>query len=257
MIHHQQPSETSDTVYYSQLNDQLAFPGPWIGGVSLILGPLLILTGALLRIQFHFFFPQQLAAFATHPALITAAYSLYSLGNVILCFGILYLVAMIGKWNRVWAIWAGVLVVSGLFTRTFHAGIDHMAFQLVRVQNVELATKAVSDSYRAFHVFRYLNGYIMLGWICIAIASYRSRTLNMFSAIALGMMVIVPFGTLKGTEIRAVGILGLCIALVPLGIRVLRQAPPLSRRAKIWVTIFIVVELIFVPLSIIFPALMN
>ncbi|WP_207508234.1 hypothetical protein [Telluribacter humicola] len=252
-----QPSESSDTEYLAPLNEHSAFPGPWIGGVSLILGPLLILTGALLRIQFHFFFPQQLAAFENHPALITAAYSLYSLGNVILCFGILFLVAVIGKWNRVWANWAGVLVLTGLFTRTFHAGIDHMAFQLVNVQNLELATKAVSDSYRAFHVFRYLNGYIMLGWICIAIASYRSRTLSLFKAIALGMMVMVPFGTLKGTEIRAVGILGLCIALVPFGFRVLRQAPPLSRRAKIWVAIFIVVELIFIPLSIIYPALMN
>lgn len=257
MLHYQQPSEPASTEYHSQLNDRLDFPGPWIGGVSLILGPLLILTGALLRIQFHFFFPQQLAAFETHPSLITAAYSLYSLGNVILCFGILFLVAMIGKWNRVWAIWAGVLVLSGLFTRTFHAGIDHMAFQLVRVQNVESATRAVSDSYRAFHVFRYLNGYIMMGWICIAIAAYRSRILNLFNAVALGMMVIVPFGTLKGTEIRAVGILGLCISLIPLGIRVLRQAPPLSRRAKMWVIIFIVVELIFVPLSILYPALMN
>lgn len=31
------------------------FPGRWIGGLSLILGPLLLLTAALLRIQFHFF----------------------------------------------------------------------------------------------------------------------------------------------------------------------------------------------------------
>ena len=46
------------------------FPGRWVGGVSLILGPVLILTGALLRIQFHFFAPQQLAAFEAHPNLL-------------------------------------------------------------------------------------------------------------------------------------------------------------------------------------------
>jgi hypothetical protein len=252
-----QPSAPSASDYPAQQNDLSVFPGPWMGGVSMILGPLLMLTGALLRIEFHFFFPQQLAAFDTHPHLMTAAYSVYALGNVILCFGILHLVALIGTWNRVWAIWAGVLVVSGLFTRTFHAGIDHMALQLVRVQNLESATKAVADSYQVFHIFRYLNGYIMMGWICIAIAAYRSGTLTLFKAISLGLMVIVPFGTLKGTEIRAVGILGLCMALLPLGIRVLGQAPPLSRRAKMWVIIYIVVTTTFVLLSIRFPALMN
>ena len=49
------------------LADSLPFPGRWIGGVCLILGPVLMLTGALLRIQFHFFAPQQLEAFAAHP----------------------------------------------------------------------------------------------------------------------------------------------------------------------------------------------
>ncbi|MGW7546424.1 hypothetical protein ACWGKQ_35750 [Streptomyces sp. NPDC054770] len=30
------------------------FPGRWVGGVSMVLGPLLMLTGALLRARFHF-----------------------------------------------------------------------------------------------------------------------------------------------------------------------------------------------------------
>lgn len=233
------------------------FPGRWIGGVSLILGPLLILTGVLLRIQFHFFAPQQLAAFAAHPTLITAAYSCFALGNVVLCFGIISLATFIGTWNRVWGIWGGALAISGLFTRTFHAGIDHLAFQLVHVQSQEQAWQAISDSYRAFHVFRYLNGHIMAGWIVLAIGAYRSRTLNLFRSIALGLMVMVPFGTLKGTEIRAIGIIGLCVALVPLGITMLRNGPPLSRQAIFWIVTINVLGLIFAILSVLFPVLMN
>lgn len=38
------------------------FPGRWIGGLTLILGPLLLLAGVLLRSKFHFFFPDQLRA---------------------------------------------------------------------------------------------------------------------------------------------------------------------------------------------------
>lgn len=234
-----------------------SFPGRWIGGVSLILGPLLILTGALLRIQFHFFAPQQLEAFKAHPNLITAAYSCYSLGSVILCFGIISLANLISNWSRVWGIWGGVLAILGLFTRTFHAGIDHMAFQLVQVQSQELAWQSVSDSYRAFHVFRSLNGTIMAGWIVLAIGAYRSGTLSLFRSIALGLMVMVPFGTLKGTEIRAMGIIGLCIALIPLGISMLRKGPPLSKRAIFWIVTINVLGLIFNILAYFFPVLRN
>lgn len=233
------------------------FPGRWIGGMSLILGPVFILAGALLRIQFHFFAPQQLAAFKVQPNLITAAYSCYALGSVILCFGIISLASFISTWSRVWGIWGGVLAILGLFTRTFHAGIDHMAFQLVEVQSEELAWQAVSDSYRAFHVFRSLNGTIMAGWIVLAIGAYRSGTLNLFRSLALGLMVMVPFGTLKGTEIRAIGIIGLCVALIPLGISMLRNGPPLSRRAIFWIVTINVLGLIFNILAYFFPVLRN
>ncbi|QMU28135.1 hypothetical protein [Adhaeribacter radiodurans] len=235
----------------------LAFPGRWIGGVSLVLGPLLILTGALLRIQFHFFAPQQLAAFAAHPDLITAAYSCYAMGSVVLCLGIILLANLIGRWNRMWEIWGGTLAILGLFTRTFHAGIDHMAFRLVLVQSQEMAWQAVSDSYRAFHIFRHLNGTIMVGWVVLAIGVYRSGTLTLVRALALGLMVMVPFGTLKGTEIRAIGLLGLCVALVPLGITILRQGPPLSRKALFWIISINLLGLIFTILSLFFPALKN
>ena len=237
--------------------ESTAFPGSWVGGVSLILGPILILTGALLRIRFHFFAPQQLAAFEAHPNLITAAYSCFALGSVILSFGIISLAAFIAAWNRVWGIWGGTLAILGLFTRTFHAGIDHLAFQLVHVQSREMALQAVSDSYRAFHVFRNLNGAIMAGWIVLAIGAYRSGTLNLFRSIALGLMVMVPFGTLKGTEIRAIGIIGLCVALMPLGIAMLRDGPPLSRHAIFWIVVINVLGLVFNILALFFPVLRN
>lgn len=233
------------------------FPGRWIGGACLILGPLLLLVGAGLRMPFHYFFPQQLAAFAEHPHRITAAYSVWALGHVTLIFAVLTLTALIGRWNRVWAAWAGSLAILGLFTRTFHGGIDHLAFQLVQVQSLEQAVQAVDDSYRAFHAFRYLNGAIMMGWMLLAIGAYRSGTLVWPRALALGLMVMVPFGTLKGTEIRAIGLLGLAIALIPLGIAILRQGPPPTRRAIGWTIAIITFDVVFILLSLRFPALMN
>ncbi len=50
-----------------------SFLGRWVSAVALIRGPALLMTGILLRAQFHFFFPDQLAAYTRHPTPITAA----------------------------------------------------------------------------------------------------------------------------------------------------------------------------------------
>ena len=135
--------------------------------------------------------------------------------------------------------------------------MDHLAFQLVRVQDLDTAFQAVSDSYRAFHIFRYVNGSIMIGWVLLAIGAYRSGTLGRFRSFALGLMVMLPFGTLKGTEIRSIALVGLCVALIPLGVSMLRDGPPLSRRAKLWIAAVIAWDILYVFLTIRFPVLMN
>ena len=235
--------------------DQDPFPGRWVGGVCLILGPVLLLIGALLRIQFHFFAPQQLHAFERHPGLVTAAYSTYSVGAVALYLGILVLVHRIAGWNRTWAFWGGALAVIGLFNRTFSAGVDHMAFQMVTVLGSDEAFAVVSDTYRAFHVFRSTNPAVILGWPVLAIGAYRAGVLGPARSAALALMFMLPFGTLKGTEIRSIAIVGLCAALVPL--RTLRDGPPLSGRAKAWVIGLVLLNVAGIILARIFPVLMN
>ncbi|WP_426446555.1 hypothetical protein ACP26L_22525 [Paenibacillus sp. S-38] len=239
-------------------NTAFWFPGRWIGGLSLILGPLLLLTAALLRIQFHYFYDAQLAAYAGHPALITAAYSCFVLGCLFLWPGIITLARFIGSKHPVLAIWGGMFTILGLMGRVFHGGIDHMAFQLVNVQSLDLAAKAVSDSYHAFHIVRYFNGMMMFGWILLAIGAYRSGILGIIRSVALASMFFLPLGTLKGTRFESTFlILGLCIALVPLGIKVLRDGPPPSRKAIIWTLVCVVVESVSIVLSILFPELMR
>ncbi|MHC5905835.1 hypothetical protein ACVNF4_18325 [Streptomyces sp. S6] len=200
------------------------FPGRWVGGASLVLGPLLLLTGMLLRLRFDFFFPAQLSAYGHHPDLMTAAYSCVSAGWVLLWPGVVFLAGRIGEKFGELALWGGALTVLGLFARAFHAGVDHLAFQLVAVQGPASATRTVSETYGAFHIFSTLNAAVMGGWLLLAVGAYRSRVLGPLRAAALALASAMPLGVLKGTTpVSVAAAAGLCAALVPLGVAALRD----------------------------------
>lgn len=202
------------------------FPGRWLGGASLVLGPIALLTGVLLRIGPDFFFPEQLRAYADRPALMTAAYSGVLAGYVLLWPGIIVLAQRIGGTRPRWALWGGGLVVFGLFARTFHAGVDHLAFQLVESGGSAEATASVADAYGAWHLMSALSVAIMAGWVVLAVGAARARVVGVVRAIGLGCMALMPLGVLKGTTpLSVVAALGLAVALVPLGVAVLRAGP--------------------------------
>ncbi|WP_325115410.1 hypothetical protein [Streptomyces sp. GMR22] len=197
-----------------------------MGGASLVVGPLLVLTGVLLRMRFDFFFPAQLRAYERHSHLMTASYSLVAAGWVLLWPGVALLAARIGERFRELAVWGGVLTVLGLFSRAFHAGVDHADFQLVTADGAASAGRTVSETYGAFHVFSVLNAAIMGGWILLAVGAYRARVLGPLRAAALGLVSMMPLGVLKGTTAWSVAAAtGLCVALVPLGVATWRAGP--------------------------------
>ncbi|MFC6879266.1 MULTISPECIES: hypothetical protein [Actinomadura] len=213
----------------------LAFPGRWLAGTSLVLGPVLLLAGVLLRARFHFFFPDQLAAYDRHPTLMTASYSCFAAGTVALCPAVSALATRIAATRPTLAAFGGGLALLGLFARTFHAGADHLAFQLVDTQGRRSATTAVAGSYQAFHIFQYASFAIMLGWLVLAVGAWRSGVLGPMRCLALALMALLPLGILKGTTpLSIVGTAGLCVALVPLGLATLRDGPRPARRSLAW-----------------------
>ncbi|GAA3428543.1 hypothetical protein ACQP10_07230 [Streptosporangium sandarakinum] len=202
------------------------FPGRWVEGAGLVLGPSLMLAGVLLRAGFDGFFPEQLAAFAENPVLMTASYGAFAVGNVLLWPAVIALVRRVWAVRPRWALWGGVMVMSGLLARSFHSGVSHLAFQLVDVQGIEAAQRAVADSYGAFHPFHPLSPAIFFGWIVLAVGAWRAGVLGVARSVALALTSALPIGVLKGTgPMSVVAVLGLCAALVPLGIGVLRNGP--------------------------------
>ncbi|MFD5828499.1 hypothetical protein [Lentzea sp. NPDC060358] len=209
----------------------MRFPNAWVGGAALVAGPVLLLVGTVLRSPFHFFFPDQLRAVAEHPALVKAAYTVFLAGNVVMWAAVAHLVQRIGVRAPRWANWAGVLVTVGLFERTFHAGVDHAAFVATRHLGVERATDLVASGYGDLHLFSFLSFTITFGWFALAIASHVGGVLGKVRAVALATTGLLPLGVLKGTEVLSVvGTVGLCVALVPLGVRVIGEQPRPTRR---------------------------
>ncbi|MEL7976832.1 hypothetical protein AAG589_13300 [Isoptericola sp. F-RaC21] len=217
----------------------LGFPGRWVGGAAMVLGPVLMLAGALLRARVHFFYPDQLAAVQERPVLMSTAYGLFAAGNVLLWPAVVTLASRIGERRPGWALWGGVLAVFGLFARAFHAGVDHLAFQVVHAEGADAATAIVSSGYGAFHVFSVLNLAILAGWTVLAVGAWRAGVLRPWRAVALGLAAALPLGVLKGTTpLSVVALVGLCAALVPLGLSLLRSRPrPRPATALRWIAV--------------------
>lgn len=220
------------------------FPGRWLGGLSLLIAPLVLLTGVCLRLPYPYFFPDQLAAFASARQRLSTAYACVAAGNILLWPGILLLVQLIGRRERVLAVWAGVCVLMGLFARSFHAGADHLAAGLVAAGSVSLATRAVAASYGQFSIVSTLNGMIMAGWVLLAVGAYRAKILGSVRAIALGSMSALMLGVLKGSSsVSVMAIGGLCVALMPLGVSVLSAGSAPGRRQTVGWALGIIVLL--------------
>ncbi|SDP82857.1 hypothetical protein [Lentzea jiangxiensis] len=209
----------------------MRFPNGWVGGTALVAGPVLLVAGTLLRSPFHFFFPDQLRAVAEHPALVRAAYTAFLAGTVVLWAAVAWLAHRIAERRPGWAVWGGVLVTVGLFGRTFHAGVDQAAFNATEHLGVDRATDLVAQGYGELHLFSYLSFTIMSGWFVLAVGAHRADVLGVVRAVALASTGLLPLGVLKGTDVLSViGTIGLCVALVPLGIRTIREQPRLTMR---------------------------
>jgi hypothetical protein len=87
-------------------------------------------------------------------------------------------------------------------------------------------------------------------WMVLAIGAYLSGLLGLIRSIALGLMSALMIGVLKGSSLLSlVATGGLCIALVPLGVKVLLDEPrPSYRTILSWSVIMIglVIILIFI-----------
>ncbi|MEV0612527.1 hypothetical protein AB0I81_04315 [Nonomuraea sp. NPDC050404] len=228
------------------------FPGRWLGGLTLVLGPVVMFAGYLLRYlsTITVLTPEQQAwaetrpfaaygqfvAYTSDPELLTLSYGVFALGALLLFPAFIAAAQLIG--GRL-AYWGAALLVTGLFARLYFAGVDQTAFQITEVIGLEQATKAVMTeyvdiSYGPWRVPVWASVGQFPGSVLLAVAAWRS---GLFGTARAAMVLIAGgtwMGVLKSALLPHVLITALlCVALVPLGLRVLRDRPPvLTGRPK-------------------------
>ena len=154
------------------------WPGTRLGAAALVLAPLLLLAGEVLRSGHYYFFPAQLSAIGTDRATMLTSYALYTAGLVLMIPAFLALAGLIGKEQPGWAFWGATIAVVGSTVRIFQEGIGFLALQLVGVQGLLAATAAVGATYGAWYVLQTLNGSDNIAYGILAIGAYRARVLG-------------------------------------------------------------------------------
>ncbi|TMR93659.1 hypothetical protein [Nonomuraea basaltis] len=221
------------------------FPGRWIGGATLVLGPVVMCAGYLLRYlsTITALTPQQqawaeaqpfaaygqLLAYTSEPALLTLSYAVFALGAVLLFPAFVALAQRVGGGL---AFWGATLLVAGLFSRLYSAGADQTAFQLTEVIGLDQATNAIMNEYVDISygpwrgkVWASVGQYA--GSLLLAVAAWRSGVFGTARALMLLLAGGTWMGVLKAASIPDALVTALlCVALVPLGVRMLRDRLP-------------------------------
>lgn len=184
--------------------------GPLVWFAALLVRHLGVETAGLDRARFDaepFAAPEQLAAYARNPGLVTAGYSLFALASILLCATVIVFAREIG--GRL-ALVGGALFVASLFSRLERSGIDLTAFELVDRMGLEQATSFVMGSYvdLSYGLWRIpvtASAGSIVGAVLLAIAGWRARKLGIVPCVLLLSFGWVFMGVLK--EATLVGVL--------------------------------------------------
>ncbi|MGI5285294.1 hypothetical protein ACQEVF_18435 [Nonomuraea polychroma] len=130
------------------------------------------------------------------------------------------------------AFFGATLLVAGLFSRLYFAGADQTAFQLTDAIGLDQATNAtmkeyVDISYGPWRVPVWASVGQYAGSLLLAIAAWRTGVFGTTRASMLLLAGGTWMGVLKGASIPDALVTALlCVALVPLGVRMLRDRLP-------------------------------
>jgi len=162
--------------------------------------------------------PEQLAAYARNPELVTAGYALFALAAILLCVTVVVFAREIG--GRL-ALAGAALFIASLFARLYFSGVDLAAFELVDRTGLENATEFVMSayvdlSYGLWRVPVTASAGSIAGAVVLAIAGWRAKALGVVRCLLLLSFGWVFMGVLKEVDLATV-VHGGMVAIVLFG----------------------------------------
>jgi hypothetical protein len=196
----------------------------------MIASPLLLTVGSALLVGIYKIdAAEQLAAFADHRGRAIAAVNFAIAGTVVAALAIVGLSAAVGQLQPRLGRLGGALTLIGLFGPAFFLGANSLAIELTDIGDRAAAARALEDAATTPTIVNLAGPALLVGLIVLAVGASRSGVLSRGGSWALGLTALAPVGLISGVIVIAIlAWLSMAVALVPLGIRNLRDGAPLS-----------------------------
>ncbi|HEX7738859.1 MAG TPA: hypothetical protein VF426_04345 [Marmoricola sp.] len=202
------------------------FPGPRVTGLCLVAGPVLALIGTVLGIDsYRAKGADFVAAMVAHPDGFGWAVQIALASMVLTLVAVGGLAAMITARTPGWGRTAGVVTMIGLCGPISFESVYWAASKITDTAAHRAAAATLIDQSQIIprSVMNVTGPCLVVGFILLGIAAAKSGVLDRPRAILLGLTCLIPAGFISGhLVISAVAFACTCVALVPLGLRVLQ-----------------------------------
>ncbi len=221
---------TTNTVNVEQRIEEVTL-GAHLTGASMVAAPILLMAGAALLIGIYEGSPaERLAAFADNEARATVALNIAIAGVVLTVFAVAGIAAAVTPTHPHLGRTGGALATIGLFGPAFFLGIDYLGIELAGMADRAAAATALENGETTPNIVNLAGPALVFGFILLAIGTARAGVLPRSRSWALGLTALAPVGLISGiVVISVVAWIAFGIAVIPMGIRLLRVRPADTR----------------------------
>ncbi len=202
-----------------------SFPGDRLAGICMVTAPLLLTTGAALFIGIYEGGARnQLAAFEANNTRALAAVNIALAGVILTAFAVAGVAALVTRQRPGLGRAGGALTIVGLFGPAFFLGIDNVGIHLARLTDRNGAVAVFEQASATPNIANVAGPALVVGFVLLAVGAAKTGVLPLARSWALGATALAPIGLISGfVVISVVAWLALAVALVPLGVGLLRR----------------------------------
>lgn len=211
---------------------QKSFPGPRLAGVAFIVAPLAMLVAALALMRFEGAeFEEIQQRIAAEPLRAEIGLNVFVLGWMLTIVCVAALARLIAQRRPLLAAFGGFLAIMGLTVSLVFGGIASFEHGVAKLDDRALAAEVNTLVGPPAILFALLPG-VPLGWALLAVGSWRAGVISPLRAPFVAGPALVPVGAIAGFPVALpIAFAALAIALVPLGVELLRAPSPARRAA--------------------------